>query len=722
MKRYIASLALAILGLSGAQAHEGMWLPSLLEQVMGSMKEQGLELSAEDIYSVNNSSLTDAIVHFNGGCTASLISDKGLLLTNHHCGYSMIQQHSTLEDNYLEKGYWAGSGKEELTNPGVTASIVKYLRDVTNEVMDRLPDTLDGAISEKALRQAKQAVLDQVENPENYQLSIKDFDFGNQYILIAKEQFRDIRLVGAPPSSIGKFGADTDNWMWPRHTGDFSLFRIYTDGENQPADVAETNKPYRPERHLKINIGGIQPGDFTMVYGFPGSTRSYLPAAEVQNVKTEYNPARIAIRDSILETLDRRMRQDEEARLQYASKYARFSNSWKRWKGEIKGLNRVHAIDSIRAAEKAFTQLLQEDSSLADYRHKLAKLVHLYEKRLPVNMDRYYYLEIPYYGIETFRHMLRYRDLVAHYQEDRDSALAATAAKLSESMDGFYKNYDASLDEEVAQRILPMYWDSLHTGHLPELAQKYSGMSPEKHRKALARAYRKSPILPAEEWKALLRESPKKAAGQVAKSELYQLSTTLLSHYLEQIRPQITEYETQISEIQGDYTKGLREAYPDSALYPDANSSIRIGFGQVQPYLARDGVKYLTQTHLKGVVEKYQPGDYEFDVPQKLLELYEQKNYGPYGEDGKMPVCFIATNHTTGGNSGSPVLNSRGELIGLNFDRAWEGVMSDLYFEKSICRNISVDLRYVLFVVDKFAGADRLVQELDLTQERPAGK
>lgn len=722
MKRYVAGLALAILGVSGAQAHEGMWLPSLLKQVMGSMKKQGLELSAEDIYSVNNSSLTDAIVHFNGGCTASLISDKGLLLTNHHCGYSMIQQHSSLEDNYLEEGYWAGSAKEELSNPGVTASIVKYLRDVTNEVMDHLPDTADGAVPGSALRQAKQAVLDQVDNPEGYQLKIKDFDFGNQYILIAKEQFRDIRLVGAPPSSIGKFGADTDNWMWPRHTGDFSLFRIYADADNQPANPGEDNQPYQPERHLKINIGGIQPGDFTMVYGFPGSTRSYLPAAEVQNVKTEYNPARIAIRDSILETLDRRMRKDEQARLQYASKYARFSNSWKRWKGEIKGLNRVHAIDSIRAGEQAFTQVLEEDSSLEDYRHKLARLVHLYEKRLPANMDRYYYLEIPYYGIETFRHLLRYRKLVGHHEEGRDSALAATAAKLAENLDGFYKNYDASLDEEVAQRILPMYWDSLRTGQLPELAQEYSDMTPEKHRQALARAYRKSPILPAEDWKSQLRESPEKAAGQVAKSDLYQLSTSLLSHYLERIKPQIDEYQVQINEVQGEYTQGLREVYPDSALYPDANSSIRIGFGQVQPYLARDGVQYLSQTHLKGVLEKYQPGDYEFDVPAKLRQLYKDKNYGPYGEEGRMPVCFIATNHTTGGNSGSPVLNARGELIGLNFDRAWEGVMSDLYFEKSICRNISVDLRYILFVIDKLAGADRLIQELDLSRERPAKK
>lgn len=719
MKKFIF-LSLVLLLAGEAQAHKGMWLPSLLKQVVyDDMRSKGMQLSAEEIYSVNHASLKDAIIHFNGGCTASLISDRGLLLTNHHCGYGLIQNHSTLENNYLKNGYWAESREEELTNPGVTASRVVYLRDVTNQVRDALPDSLPlteaGAQRERALR----TVLQQIDNPQGYKLSIEPFFFGNQYIMVAKEQFKDIRLVGAPPSSIGKFGADTDNWMWPRHTGDFSLFRIYAGPNNKPAPISEENRPYRPLKHLKINIAGIEPGDFTMVYGFPGSTRAYLPAAEVQNVKTVYNPQRIAIRDRILRILDAKMRQSEAARLQYASKYARISNSWKRWQGEIKGLNRTHAVQRIRNQEEAFGERVQADTALKAYRNVVDKLIVAYEDRIDVNLDHYYYLEIGYIGIEMMRHLLGYRELMALYEAGKDSALAVVAARKAEGLAAFYRDFDPALDEQVAQAVLPLYLDSVRRDPTPALVSEWQGMSAEDRRKAIAKMYRKLPLLPGEKWRQRLRESPRKALKDLKKSTYYQLSTQLLRHYLEVIRPLRVQHQAQIDPLQALYVEGLRKAFPKKAFFPDANSTLRVAYGQMKGYAPEDAVYYLPQTHLSGVVAKYQPGDYEFDLPQKLIQLYETKDFGPYGEDGRMPVCFIATNHTTGGNSGSPVLNARGELIGLNFDRAWEGVMSDLFFEEEICRNISVDLRYVLFIIDKFAGAQRLIDEMDLVRSRP---
>ncbi|MDR9375191.1 MAG: S46 family peptidase [Schleiferiaceae bacterium] len=719
MKKFILwSLVLLLAG--EAQAHKGMWLPSLLKQVVyDDMRSQGLQLSAENIYSVNHSSLKDAIIHFNGGCTASLISEKGLLLTNHHCGYALIQNHSTLENNYLEEGYWAEKPADELTNPGVTAARVVYLRDVTNQVRDALPDTVALTKAGRPRQEAIRAVLAQVDNPEGYELSIEPFFFGNQFILIAKEQFKDIRLVGAPPSGIGKFGADTDNWMWPRHTGDFSLFRIYAGADNKPAPISDENRPYRPLKHLKINIAGIEPGDFTMVYGFPGSTRAYLPAAEVQNVKTGYNPQRIAIRDRILNILDAKMRQNEAARLQYASKYARISNSWKRWQGEIKGLNRTQAVQRIRDREEAFAQKIAENPALNPYQHVVDKLIVAYEDRVGVNLDHYYYLEIGYYGIEMMRHLLGYRELVSLYERGEDSALAAQAAQKAAALDKFYRDYDPALDEQVAQAVLPLYLDSVRRDPTPELLSEWQQKAAPARRKAIAKMYRKLPLLPGKEWRQRLREKPQKALKDLAQSTAYQLSVSMLRHYINVIRPQRTQKQKAIDRLQARYVEGLQKAFPQKAYFPDGNSTLRVAYGQMKGYAPEDGVYYLPQTHLSGVVAKYQPGDYEFDLPEKLINLYEAKDYGPYGEEGRMPVCFVATNHTTGGNSGSPVLNARGELIGLNFDRAWEGVMSDLFFEEEICRNISVDLRYVLFIVDKFAGAQRLIEELDLVEERP---
>ncbi|PTM03477.1 MAG: serine protease [Bacteroidetes bacterium] len=718
-KVYLFVLSLSIS--FSALAREGMWLPQLLAQLNYSeMQRMGLQISAEDIYSVNQSSLKDAIVHFNGGCTGELISSKGLLLTNHHCGFSMIQSHSTLEKNYLKDGFWAMNESEELANPGVFASIVKSLEDVTNQVLEGVDQNLSAEEREKAMAANIKTILaaEKEKNPK-LDFEIKDFFYGNQYILISKAIYRDVRLVGAPPSSIGKYGADTDNWVWPRHTGDFSIFRVYADANNEAAEYDVNNVPYTPAQHLKVNIAGTDDGDFTMVYGYPGSTQQYLPASEVNNIISEYNPFRISIRDEILAILDAKMRVDEATRLKYASKYARISNSWKRWKGEIIGVEATNGIIEKRKEEVRFTKASRKIPAIAEYEHLVPEMVIAYERRVPLYLERYAYIEVGYYGLESFRHLLAYSNLVGLTEKGASAEdLQKEGERLALRLEGFMKDYDAALEAEVAQKILPLYLDAIKTD-LPEIIEELKSKEAKARAKYISKLFAKSPLVDAT-FKDLLTSDPEKAAKIVLNSEAYQLSMAMYKHFIAVLNPAVADQDAEIEKLQATYVKALQIAFPEQAMYPDANSTLRVSYGTVEPYEARDGVEYESRTYLEGVLEKYVPGDYEFDLPSRLIELHNSKDYGPYGENGKMPVCFVATNHTTGGNSGSPVLNAYGELIGLNFDRAWEGVMSDMYFDTRRCRNIMVDLRYVLFIVDKFAGAGYLVDEMDLETESVA--
>ncbi len=718
MKR-IFLIALGLCLSVSSVAKEGMWLPQLIAQLnYDEMQRMGLQISAEDIYSVNKSSLKDAIVHFNGGCTAELISSKGLLLTNHHCGYSQIQSHSSLENNYLKDGFWATSMADEKSNPGLYAAIVDRLEDVSNLVFANTTQDQEPALRDSTITANIQALIE-AKKEENPALSyeVKDFFYGNQYILIAKKIFNDVRLVGAPPSSVGKYGADTDNWMWPRHTGDFSIFRVYANANNEPADYSEDNVPYQPERHLKINIAGVQEGDFTMVYGFPGSTQQYLPAAEVENIVEIYNPARKAVRDEILAILDAKMRKDEATRLRYASKYARISNSWKRWRGEILGIERTNAIQKLKAEEAAFNEACRSNPALESAQGLVKELSELYEQRIPLSIERFHYIEVGYFGIEAFRHALGYSRLIAAYEAEDEKALADLAEQFASRSEGFKKDYEPALDLEVAKRILPMYLEAINSA-VPEEIADLKEASAEKRSDEISDFFEDAPFLAAD-FAAELRDDPGKMAKKIAKSDLYKLSRAMYDHYFDVIMAGLSEYEAAIKAKQAEYVSALQIAFPEKAFYPDANSTLRVAYGKVKGYEARDAVQYAPVTYLEGVMEKYVPGDYEFDLPAKLIELYEKKDFGPYGEGAKMPVCFIATNHTTGGNSGSPVLNAKGELIGLNFDRAWDGVMSDMYFDTSICRNVMVDLRYVLFIIDKLGGASYLVDEMDLVRARP---
>tara|TARA_R110002096_G_scaffold21043_7_gene68707 strand:+ start:59490 stop:61685 length:2196 start_codon:yes stop_codon:yes gene_type:complete len=711
-------IIICLLALFSIQLHakEGMWIPYLLAQLnQAEMQEMGLEITAEQIYSVNNSSIKDAIVHFGGGCTAEIISSKGLLLTNHHCGYSQIQSHSTVEKNYLKNGFWAMSSQEELQNKGLTAAIVKYMEDVTNEVMEGLNDEMTISERSQFINNNIRSILKSRSMESPYDLSIVPFFYGNQFILIAKETFKDVRLVGAPPSSIGKFGADTDNWVWPRHTGDFSIFRIYAGKDNKPAEYSEDNVPYSPNFHLKVNTSGVKDGDFSMIYGFPGTTQEYLPSNEVYNIAEVYNPARIDIRDRLLKILDKKMRKSEASRLQYASKYARISNSWKKWIGERNGLKESKGINRKENFENEFLSALNSKTEWRnEYGDVLDQLKKLYDDRKPAQLERYHYIEVGYYGLGISRHMLRYRKFIEE-SKDEEADLGTSAEKLMKGMLNFYESYDQDLDLKAMHELLPIYLAAISNSELPEELGKLKSLNETELHEYIDELFEDLIFLEdPKKFEKLMSKKPWKAAKKIEESSAYKLSVQMYEHYKNVLNQRVAEINDKIDFYQGRYLKALREVFPDKRFYPDANSTLRLAYGKVEPYFPKDGVKFETKTYLSGVMAKYVPGDYEFDLPAKLLELYEAKDYGIYGEDGKMPVCFIASNHTTGGNSGSPALNSRGELVGLNFDRAWEGTMSDLNYDIRICRNIMVDVRYVLFIVDKFAGAGYLVEEMDL--------
>ena len=667
MKKIVTVLTI-IYSITIAQAKEGIWIPMLLNNNIAEMQAMGCELSAEDIYSVNHSSLKDAIVSFGGFCTGEFISSSGLVLTNHHCGYRQIQKQSSLEHNYLKEGFWANNTSEELMNPGLFVKQLVYMEDVTNAVLGAEDE--EAAIS--AMVEAKTS-----ENPD-FDYEVVPFFYGNQFFLLATKKYSDVRLVGAPPSSIGKFGADTDNWVFPRHTGDFSLFRVYDDN----------GLPFTPAQHLKVNIGSRTPGEFTMVLGYPGTTQEYLPAVAMDQLVNEVNAYKVEVRSVLLGIMDREMRKNEQAKIQYASKYASTANGWKKWIGQIEGIEFSNGIDRKRKLEADFTARIAADPSLwMAYSSVLNDLNIAYTKRGPSAQMRTAFIETIYYGMPWFNFMNS-----AMRIEESDVLKAAVLS--------FQEGFNRTISEEATTKMLELALEDL-----PELTTYIQGSAGE-----FSKAVH-------DELDALfLSASSEQEFSLDEQSVSSDFVSAVFGVYRSVIAPAYNEHNTQISSLQATYMKALIAAFPERQFYPDANSTLRVTYGKLEGVEPRDAVSYGTTTYLEGVMAKYQPGDYEFDVPAKLIELYEAKDYGPYAENGKVPVCNIASNHTTGGNSGSPVLNGRGELIGLNFDRIWEGTMSDVNFDERICRNIMVDSRYVLFIIDKFAGQKWLIDEMSLVQ------
>ena len=674
----------------------GMWIPSLLKGMNeDEMTSLGSKLTAKDIYDVNNSSLKDAIGHFNGGCTSEVISPKGLILTNHHCGFSQIQSHSSLENDYLKNGFWAMNFEDELPNNGLFVEFIVSIHDVSKEVL--------AAINEDMTEKEKQSTIDKNSNAilknwtkETWQdVKVKSFYKGNQYFLFVTERFEDIRLVGAPPTSIGKFGSDTDNWVFPRHTGDFSLFRIYADANNRPAKYSENNQPYTPKHFLPISLDGVEEGDFTMIFGFPGRTNEYLPAVAIEHITKNYNPTNIAIREAALKVIDEKMKADDEVRIKYASKQARIANAWKKWIGENLGIEKSNAVEKRRAFEATFTKALKEKGLDAKYGDILPEFNRLYKDFAPVNIKRRNFIEVFLVTNELMQMTLRTFQMEQAINND-SSVFEKARESLIRRFKGIHKNYNVDVDKGVFSSVMPFYTDHVDDS-----------------------IYNTTAFTNLDSALKLLQGTPEQVLKNINNDAAYKYAKPIIDEFYNTIDKEFQQKNEPIAALQTKYMTALMEALPNARYFPDANSTLRVTYGQVRGYSPKDAVYYNHVSYLDGVIEKYIPGDYEFDVPQKLRDLHASKDYGPYADtNGKVPVCFLGTNHTTGGNSGSPAIDAHGNLVGLNFDRVWEGTMSDMNYDPEICRNIMVDLRYVLFIIDKYAGAKHLIDEMKLVHPK----
>ena len=715
-----------------ARADEGMWLPLLLKQLNeADMQSKGLKLTAEQIYSINQGSLKDAVVQFGSGCTGEIVSNQGLLLTNHHCGYGQIQQHSSVEKDYLTKGYWAMNREQELPNPGLTATFIIRMEDVTSQVLAGVPtQNILETDREKLVQINSQRIAQAAVQGTHYQAFVRPFYNGNEYYMFVAEVFEDVRLVGAPPSSIGKFGGDTDNWAWPRHTGDFSIFRIYAGPDNKPAPYSTSNVPFKPRHHLPISLGGVQPGDFTLVFGFPGRTNEYLTSWGVDEVYSVSNPAKIKVRDARLKVWDADMKASDQVRIQYAAKYAGIANYWKKWIGENRGLKKLDAVARKKEQEATFQQWATsgDGARRAAYTTLLPQLQKNYATVRNYTLARDYVTEAAL-GVELIalaNSLLPLAEMVT--QKVPAAELAAAVEKARGGTASFYKRSNLATDQKVAAALLPLYANGTPATLLPtyvkELQKQYTGKGG--WTAYVAQLYDKSRLTSDAGAQSILNEVAKGNSRALLDDPAAQLASSIITHYRATILPTYTAATDQIALLQRTYVAGLRQQQTERKFYPDANSTLRVSYGQVQPYQPADGTKYDFYTTLDGIMEKADPTNPDFEVPPRLVELYKAKDYGLYGHKGTVPVAFIATNHTTGGNSGSPVINGHGELIGINFDRNWEGTMSDIMFDPDRVRNITLDVRYLLFVVDKFAGAGHLVQEMTLVARTdctvPAGK
>ena len=697
-------LVIALMAAMTARADEGMWLPSLISQRIADMQEKGFRLDADDIYSINQASLKDAVVLFGRGCTGELISPEGLLLTNHHCGYGQIQQHSSVEHDYLKDGFWAMNRSEELPNKGLTVSFLERMDDVTAQVLSGYTPDMTEDQRVELVKKNSQALIDEAaKEGKGLRATVEALYYGNQYFLFLYREYADVRLVGAPPSSIGKFGGDTDNWMWPRHTGDFSMFRIYADKDNNPAPYSKDNVPYRPKKYFHISTKGVQEGDFTFIYGFPGRTQEYIHSEGVRYIEEIGDPHKIHLRTLRLDIMNKHQSESQKVRIQYSSKNAGVSNAWKKWQGEVKGIKKMKTVQTKQEFEKAFDKWAQG----GEFDGVISKIASIYAELEPYQFATDYYtetvrtIEVANFAMSTARLF------------KQDGFDKAKAAELAET---FYKDWYLPIDKESFIAVMKEYEKNVPADFKPiyykEKFASYGSIE------AWAEdIFTNSIFIDQTKVGALTSEDKETVMADPA----VEFFNEFLKWYAADIQPVTTRLNQDLQLAYRDYMRGqmvyCRTQRVPKAFYPDANLTLRVAYGHIKGYSPSDGTYYLPSSTIKGIMEKDNPEIIDYNIPQRLCDIYAAKDYGRWADaSGEVPVCFIATNHTTGGNSGSPVINADGELIGLNFDRVWEGTMSDIVFDPDICRNIALDIRYVLFTIEKIGGAGYLLDEMTFNE------
>ncbi len=724
LKSVILVLAISLLGGTYAKADEGMWLLSLIGKNYKEMKAKGLKLTPEDIYNINHSSLKDAVVGlgseerpFGFFCTGEIISSKGLVLTNHHCGYGKIQAHSTEENNYLLDGFWAESFDAELPNEGMTMTRVVSLEDVTKKVVSKLNDKMTESERNQKIAEISASIVKEAKEKDGaYGYDVKSMFENNQFFLFKYEVFKDIRLVGTPPNSIGKFGGDTDNWMWPRHTGDFSIFRIYTDKDNKPSQYSKDNKPYAPAHHFPISLKGVEDGDYAMVMGFPGTTERFLTSYGIRQALDITNPTTVEIRDLKLKRMKHYMDKSEKVYIQYASKYAQTANYWKYFQGQSKGLKRLHIYDKKKKLEDDFTKWMNQN---ADRKAKYGEALPLLEKYYNSNKEdaltKTYLFESIFSGSEMFTLPFQLNALKAVLKNspDKKDLIKKMADELKGQMAGHWKDYNEELDKSIFENLLDLYYKNVPADKqlkfIADAGKKYKG----NFQKYASKIYSKTIFANEAKFNAFLAKPSLKTLD---KDPIMLASKDIIDQYLAFMGGASDDYEKGMRLFEA----GLLAMNPNKNYYPDANSTLRLTYGSVGDYDPRDGVNYKFYTTIDGIMEKEVKGvkkSHEFYVDQKLKNLYKKKDYGQYADkDGQLRVCFTTNNDITGGNSGSPVLNAEGHLIGTAFDGNWEAMSGDIAFEHKLQKCINVDVRYTLFVIEKHGGAKRLIDEMTIVK------
>jgi len=715
-KKVLLMLVAAMFIRFAAVADEGMWIPMFVDRLnYEDMQKMGLKLTPEEIFSINNSSLKDAIIIFGRGCTGEIISDQGLILTNHHCGYGQIQAHSSVEHDYLSDGFWAMSKEEELKNPGLTAKFLIRIEDVTDKALAGVSDNMgENERGEKLRENAKEIEKKAVEDT-HYDARVASFFGGNAYYLFIYETFTDVRFVGAPPSSIGKYGADTDNWMWPRHTGDFSMFRVYTGPDGKPAKYSEDNIPLKPKHHLPVSLGGVEKGDFAMILGYPGGTDRYLTSYGIQLAIEKYNPTVVKIRQEKLDIMRADMDASDKVRIQYASKYARTSNYWKYFIGQTKGLKRLKVYDKKVAIEDEYRTWASKMASMDDKFGKALKDIEAAYKVLDeYTLSNVYYREAVQRGAEILGMASRFNYL---YEELTQKGIDPVKVekmsdKLKASLDGYFKNYNEPTDKKLLAAMMKMYYENIPAEKQPQYLKDVAKKYKNDFTAYADDVFSKSMFADKSKMETFL-ESPK--AKTITKDPAF-IAWSAFSGFNKKLQSEQDDAKKLLQKGNRMFIAGLMKMNPDKVFYPDANFTMRLSYGSVQDYYPADAVHYNYYTTLAGVMAKEDPNNWEFVVPDKLKQLYKDKDYGRYGNGDVMHVCFLTDHDITGGNSGSPVINGKGELIGLAFDGNWEAMSGDIAFEPELQRTINVDIRYVMFIIDKYAGAQNLIDEMDFVE------